>query len=56
MQNVIAFPKKAVEAPVSERVRGAKTLFLHIRSTTLIVHLAGTTVAVNEGTKVGKRI
>lgn len=55
MQNVIAFPKAAVEAPEPKRATGAKTLFLHIRSTTLIVHLAATTAAAETGTKVGKR-
>ncbi len=55
MQNVIAFPKAAVETPAPTRATGAKTLFLHIRSTTLIVHLAGTTTATETGTKVGKR-
>ena len=56
MQNVIAFPKEAVEAPVKARTTGAKTLFIHIRSTTLIVHLAASTVEETAGTKIGKRI
>ena len=56
MQNVIAFPKAAVESPAPARATGAKTLFLHIRSTTLIVHLSGTKAAAETGTKVGKRV
>lgn len=55
MQNVIAFPKAAVATPAPKRATGAKTLFLHIRSTTLIVHLAGTKAAAEAGTRVGKR-
>ncbi len=45
MQNVIAFPKQAVEQPVAKATTGAKTLFLHIKRTTLIMHLAAPAVA-----------
>lgn len=53
MQNVIAFPKKAVEAPVAKTTGGAKTLFLHIKQTTLIVHLAASQVATSKNSRIG---
>jgi hypothetical protein len=56
MQNVIAFPQKAVEPPASRSTKGAKTLFLHIRQTTLIIHLAAQPQIAAATTKVGKGI
>lgn len=56
MQNVIAFPQKAVTQPAQVSVGGAKTLFLHIRQTTLIVHLAAQRVSTEATTKVGKQL
>ena len=56
MQNVIAFPKAAVATPALERATGAKTLFLHVKSTTLIMHLAAATIPVATGSRVGKRV
>lgn len=56
MQNVIAFPKAAVTAPAAKTSRGAMTLFLHVKSSTLIVHLAGAGSASISGTRVGKRV
>lgn len=53
MQNVIAFPKKAVEAPVAKATGGAKTLFIHIRQTTLIVHLAAPQVVATKDSRIG---
>ena len=55
MQNVIAFPQKAVEQPVRRSTKGAKTLFLHIRQTTLIVHLAAQQRIAAATAKVGKQ-
>lgn len=54
MQNVIAFPKTAVEQPVVAAKTGAKTLFLHIRQTTLIMHLAAQDAPAAVGTKLGR--
>lgn len=54
MQNVIVFPKKAVPSPEATVSNGAKTLFLHIKKTTLIVHLAAQTTAVGINARVGK--
>ena len=53
MQNVIAFPKKAVEAPRAKFTGGAKTLFLHIKQTTLIVHLAAPQVVAAKNNRIG---
>lgn len=55
MQNVIAFPKEAAPKPIKATVCGAKTLFLHIRRTTLIVHLAAPRIAEEGQSRVGKR-
>ncbi len=55
MQNVIAFPKKAVAEPVAPAASGAKTLFLHVRRTTLIVHLAAQPLASASGSQVSKQ-
>lgn len=55
MQNVIAFPKQAVTAPAAKTARGAMTLFLHVRQTTLIVHLAAAPAARKTGTRIGTR-
>ena len=52
MQNVIAFPQKAVAQPVSTPTAGAKTLFLHIKQTTLIMHLAAQPVAAAENDRI----
>ena len=56
MQNVIAFPKAAVAAPAAAPAKGAKTLFLHVKSTTLIVHLAAQAAVSATGTRVGNRV
>lgn len=40
MNNVISFPEKVTDAPRRRREARAKTLFIHIRNTTLIAHLA----------------
>lgn len=53
MQNVIAFPRKAVEPTVRKATGGAKTLFLHIRQSTLIVHLAAPTPVRANGNRIG---
>lgn len=53
MQNVIAFPRKAVETAEAKATGGAKTLFLHIRQTTLIVHLAAPRIAAARGGRIG---
>ena len=56
MQNIIAFPKKAVSQPVERTTSGAKTLFLHIKRTTLIVHLAAQPRSAATGSRIGKRL
>ncbi|MCG6882217.1 MAG: hypothetical protein LJE62_00515 [Silicimonas sp.] len=56
MQNVIAFPRKAAPAPAKAAADGAKTLFLHIRRTTLIVHLAAPQPKAFDRSRTGKRI
>lgn len=56
MQNVIAFPKKAVTQPVTITTAGAKTLFVHIRRTTLIVHLAAQHATAAANTRIGKQL
>ncbi|MGR3513485.1 MAG: hypothetical protein ACU0GG_12040 [Paracoccaceae bacterium] len=55
MQNVIAFPKKAVAAPAARRTGGAQTLFLHIRQTTLIVHLAAAQTPPAKDSRLGSK-
>ena len=54
MQKVIAFPQKTVSQPETRIGSGSKTLFLHIRQSTLIMHLAAARIEVTRGTKVGK--
>ena len=56
MQNVVAFPKKAVAQPLTETTRSAKTLFVHIRQTTLIMHLAAHTTEVTSGSRIGTQV
>jgi hypothetical protein len=56
MQNIIAFPKKAVAQPLATTAAGAKTLFLHIRRTTLIVHLAAQPLSAATGSRIGKQL
>jgi len=53
MQNVVAFPKKAVKAPMAKATGGAKTLFLHIKQTTLIVHLAAPHMVAAKNSRIG---
>jgi hypothetical protein len=56
MSNVISFHKPAAETPRHTRISyGSKTLFLHVRSTTLIVHLAGARPETVPGGKFGSR-
>lgn len=55
MNNVISFQKPAVAAPRRAPVsHGSKTLFLHVRSTTLICHLAASHPATVPGGKFGR--
>ena len=54
MSNVISFPKPVSEAPRRSRTSGAQTLFLHVKRTTLIVHLAAPT-AKQTPKRVGKK-
>ncbi len=56
MQNVIAFPEAAKTAAVKRSMTGAKTLFLHVRRTTLILHLAAAQTAAIANNRVGKQI
>ena len=54
MQNVIAFPQPH-RAPAPRRVsRSAKTLFIHIKYTTMIVHLAAAHRPLMDEGRVGK--
>ncbi len=57
MSNVIVFPQHRVgeKAAPAEYETGAKTLFLHIRNTTMIVHLAAQRRVVAAGGRVGKK-
>ena len=55
MQNVIAFPQPH-RAPAAQAVsRGAKTLFIHIKRTTLIAHVAAEHTSLQDETRVSKR-
>ena len=55
MNNVISFPQRVTEAPHAIRATGARTLFIHVKSTTLIMHAAGTAKTSVAGTRVGKK-
>lgn len=56
MRNVISFPQKVAEAPRQVRATGAKTLFIHVKNTTLIAHLAGQQKAAPIDGRVGKKL
>lgn len=55
MNNVIQFPENRPQqaAPATAVSTGPKTLFIHIRSTTMIVHLAGQSSTPATGDRVG---
>ncbi len=54
MSNVISFQKRRAEAePQPACETGSKTLFIHIRNTTMIVHLAAQRSPLSAG-RVGK--
>lgn len=54
LNNVIAFPQPR-HAPVAEKAtRGSQTLFIHIKRTTMIVHLAAANQPAVNATRVGK--
>ena len=54
MSNVISFQKHSREAePQQACETGAKTLFIHVRNTTMIVHLAAQRSQLSAG-RVGK--
>ena len=55
MQNVIAFPQTVKPEPAAAISRGAKTLFVHIRRSTMIVHFGGAPVAPQHGTRASKQ-
>lgn len=57
MSNVIAFPEpKARMASDDTIASGAKTLFLHIKRATLIVHYSGRAeMDIAQGDRVGKQ-
>ena len=50
MTNVIAFPRR-IEAKIKGHARTcqAQTLFLHVKRTTLIVHLSGASIQAAAG-------
>ena len=54
--NVISFPQRVAETPRAVRSTGAKTLFLHIKSTTLIMHSAGLAKTAVAGSRAGKKL
>lgn len=54
MRNVILFPKAVTTAPARKAMTGAKTLFVHVKRTTMIVHLAGMHAAMAPGTQIEK--
>ena len=55
MSNVISFPKHSAKAqPQHACDTGSKTLFVHIRNTTMIVHLAAQVSVTAAGGRVGK--
>lgn len=45
MRNIIAFPQPKAVKPIATPKAGAKTLFVHIKRTTMIMHLASANVA-----------
>lgn len=54
MNNVIQFPQRREQAESAIGVSsGAKTLFIHIKSTTMIVHLAAQHSVPAAGDRVG---
>lgn len=56
MNNVISFPQKITEAPQIMRAAGSKTLFIHVKSTTLIAHLASPQKIETATGRVGKTL
>lgn len=56
MSNVISFPQEVAEAPRQVRAAGAKTLFIHVKNTTLIAHLASRQKAATLDGRVGKKL
>ncbi len=56
MNNVISFPQRVDTTPKATMASGAKTLFLHIKNTTLIAHIAATQKAAAAGGRVGKKV
>ena len=56
MQNVIAFPKQAAAQPVAPAATGAKTLFMHIKRSTLIMHVAAPAVATTANNRLGTKV
>lgn len=56
MNNVISFPQQVTEAPQIMRAAGAKTLFIHVKSTTLIAHLASPHKTETATDRVGKTL
>lgn len=54
MNNVIQFPQRREQAEAATPVSaGPKTLFIHIKSTTMIVHLAAQRSMPATGDRVG---
>lgn len=54
MNNVIAFPRPSEKSRVATRQLRSMTLFLHIKCSTLIVHLADNRVIAERSERVGK--
>lgn len=55
MSNVISFPRQVAEAARPVRPSGAKTLFIHVRQTTFIAHLAAPHKLAPTAGRVGKK-
>ena len=54
MDNLIAFPQPVAAIDQRKVCHGAKTLFLHIKRTTLIVHLAAQPATTIDTGRIGK--
>ncbi|NNE79643.1 MAG: hypothetical protein HKN18_05150 [Silicimonas sp.] len=54
MNNVISFPQPAVAKRVSPKPARSMTLFLHVKCSTLIIHLADNPVIPQKTGRAGK--
>lgn len=54
MSNVISFPIETPAPLQPKPASGARTLFLHVKNTTMIVHLGAPHKAVGSDERIGK--